>query len=203
MTLMLATDPPRLAERHPCAVETTCQPPSSWVKDPWPAVIRSIWTRGVSLSLARRFEKGSGLAVEVPAGDGTSSTMLARVTQVQAHTDGFLLDVSFISELSEEEVGHVLDLSERGPAVFGAAVVTGVLFQTRLPDRTVLRWLVRRLELPGGWPLPEGKEMSFALAGVAPLSLTVTRCRSMGSYRVLDVKIPGGVSDEALAVLTG
>jgi hypothetical protein len=202
MASMLAQKSPRQAEQRSCSVATTCQPPSSWVKDPWPAVIRAIWPRGLSLSLARRFEKGCGLAVEVPANDGSSSTMLARVTHVQPHEDGYLLDVSFISELSEEEVEHVLSLSERGPGHVRMEVVAGVLFQARLADRSILRWLVRKLQVSDGWPLPEGKEMALSLPGAAPVTLTIKLCRTFGSYRVIDVQLPDDLPAEALALLT-
>jgi len=198
MMLKLAPEPPVLADRHLCAVATTCQPPSSWVKDPWPAVIRSVWPRGMSLSLGRRFEKGSGLAVQLPGDAGSSSTVLGRVSRVVTHEDGYLLDVSFISELSDEEVGHVLNRTAEAPAE-----VEGVLFQTRLPDRSVLRWLVRRLDLPGGWPLPEGKTMTLALPGVAPVAIRVKVCRTFGSYRVIDVKLPDDVPAAAMALLMG
>src|SRR5262245_36793766 len=96
----------RAAARFLCALPTTCQPPSGWgSKDPWPATIRDISTGGVSLALERRFERGSGLAIELPSEDGTMSTVLARVTNVRPHPDGgWILGCSFISELSDEEV---------------------------------------------------------------------------------------------------
>ena len=74
MSVMLASDTAprgdsRGASRHACEVRTTCQPPSAWAKDPWPAVIRNIGPAGLSLTLGRRFERGSGLAIEIPGED--------------------------------------------------------------------------------------------------------------------------------------
>src|SRR5947207_10453114 len=87
----------RLAERHVCVVQTTCQPPSAWCKDPWPATIRDISTGGVKLSLNRRFERGSGLAMELPTEDGGTTTVLARVAHVRADpAGGWLLGCTFI-----------------------------------------------------------------------------------------------------------
>src|SRR5438128_2700927 len=69
----------RDTQRYPCEVQTTCQPPSGWRKDPWPAVIRNVSTGGISLRLSRRFECGTGLAIDLPTEDGSTSTVLARV----------------------------------------------------------------------------------------------------------------------------
>src|SRR5262249_2945047 len=137
--------------RHPCELPTTCQPPSGWGnKDPWPATIRDISTAGLSLALNRRFERGSGLAIELPGGDGTYSTVLARVTSIWPHPEsGWVLGCTFVSELSDEEVRSVLEHNSLrqagGEAATGA--VTGVLFQARLkrfPDEAgeVIRWFI-------------------------------------------------------------
>src|SRR5438132_1629962 len=78
----------REASRHRCDVHTTCQPPSAWCKDPWPATIRDISTGGLSLNLSRRFERGSGLAIELPTEEGGTTTVLARVVHVSADPEG-------------------------------------------------------------------------------------------------------------------
>src|SRR5205807_622730 len=139
-----------------------------YCKDPWPATIRGISTGGLSLTLGRRFEHGSGLAIEIPTEDGATSIVLARVVRVSTHPDGgWLLGCSFISELSEEEVRHVLNLHPLNsatltdgdaPAAPGSALISGVLFQARLRHGEVLRWFVKRLQASRSWPLPRGKD---------------------------------------------
>jgi hypothetical protein len=197
-------------------VQTTCQPPSAWCKDPWPATIRDISTGGLSLALNRRFERGSGLAIELPAEDGTSSTVLARVANVQPGPDGYwVLGCRFISELSDEEVRSILDMGSvmdgsvdaprPRPRPSKVPTVQGVLFQTRFAGE-VLRWFVKRLDLSARWPLPEGKPASFQFAGpssaIPPIQLTIKRCRRIGSYWIIDCKFRDTPSDEALRTLT-
>lgn len=202
------------ARRHPCEVQTTCQPPSSWSKDPWPAVIRGISTGGVSLRLARRFERGSGLAIELPTEDGGTTTVLARISQVEAGEGGWLLGCTFISELSDDEVGLVLKLDpfhqpslevldvphgSRSPSV------SGVLFQTRAAGE-VLRWFVKRLDLSGPWPPSEGRAVSFRLAGPdggpVVVGLVIKKCRLAGSYWIIDCTFRDDPGDAALHRLT-
>jgi hypothetical protein len=201
MTVKLAHQPPpeACAHRHACEVETTCQPPSAWAKDPWPATILAIWPGGLSLALGRRFEKGAGLAVELPADDGTTSTVLARITQARPHDGGWLLDVAFISELGEDEVRQVLHQSDTRR--LAPPSVSGVLFQARRPDGSLLRWFVRRLDLAGQWPLPAGKTLVFRMPKLPPVTLAIRRCRSCASCWVIDCAVPDGLPAEVLDAL--
>jgi hypothetical protein len=198
----------RSAERHPCALETTCQPPSSWGKDPWPAIIRDISTGGLCLSMHRRFERGSGLAIQLPANDGTTSTVLARVVFVRPHPDGgWLMGCSFISELSHEEVQTVLNLDqlqqatpaadeedEAVPVLPPEAVgVSGVLFQARLnPGKQVVRWYIKQLDLTGTWPLEQGKvvvlQMGTLESNIPSVHLSVRSCREFDSVWVINCR---------------
>ncbi len=196
------------ADRHACEVQTTCQPPSGWVKDPWPAVIRDIGTSGMNLMLNRRFERGSGLAIELPAQDGTSSTVLARIVHVATHTGGWLLSCTFIGELSDEEVQHVLELDSTRLAGQGEtevrAAIHNVLFQIPVRPGEFLRWFVKRLDLAGEWPLPVGKIMSFRIGGlptVAPIEMKVRQCERFGSHWVVTCKLLAIPSDEVLQTL--
>ncbi len=205
------------AGRRPCAVPTTCQPPSSWCKDPWPATIRDISTAGLSLTLGRRFEPGSGLAIELPNEDGSSHTILAKVGQVHPHPEGgWLLGCDFISELSEEEVQTVLNLNPVSHATVAlgedtveetAPAVTGVLFQARYRLGEVLRWYVKRLDVSGGWPLGRGKLISVRVAGVPagtpPLELSVRDCRRFGSYWIIDGRLLAAPPEAVLRALSG
>lgn len=200
----------RESQRYPCEVQTTCQPPSGWRKDPWPATIRNVSTAGISLRLGRRFERGTGLAIELPTENGGTTTVLARVCHLEAGEGGWLLACTFISELSDDEVRAVLNLDPLHPTSFespdvsrGAASpsVSGVLFQTRVGGE-VLRWYVKRLDLSGSWPLPEGKGVSFRLAGLA-VDLLIKKCRRIGSYWIVDCKFrndPPGAVVQALTM---
>jgi hypothetical protein len=196
------------ADRHACEVQTTCQPPSGWVKDPWPAIIRDIGTSGMSLMLNRRFERGSGLAIELPSEDGTSSTVLARIVQVSTHPGGWLLSCMFIGELSDEEVQQVLDLDLSRMAghteTNAPAAIHNVLFQAPVRPGDYLRWFVKRLNLAGEWPLPVDKIMSFHLGGLpdaAPLEMKVRQCERFGAYWVVTCKLMAIPSDEVLQAL--
>jgi hypothetical protein len=214
MSGQLAADavgpPTRCADdRHACEVQTTCQPPSAWVKDPWPAIIRAIGNSGLSLTLNRRFERGSGLAIELPAETG-SNTVLARVVQVAAHPVGWLLACTFIGELSDEEVQLVLNLdsirhAEQAEISFPSAV-QNVLFQSPVRPGDYLRWFVKRLELNGEWPLPDGKVVSFrvgSLSEAPPVEMKVRNCQRFGSYWVVECKLLVIPPDEVLQALIG
>jgi hypothetical protein len=207
----------REVQRHPCEVQTTCQPPSAWCKDPWPATIRDISTGGLSLSLNRRFEPGSGLAIELPTDDGTTNTVLARVAHAKAEAEGgWLLGCTFISELSDEEVRAVLNLDPVKQArldysgsardLLRSPSVSGVLFQARFDRREILRWFVKRLDLSGVWPLPEGKLVVFRVGGLPastpPVEMTIKKCRLIGSYWIVDCKFRTTPSDAVLVALT-
>ena len=191
---------PPLEDGFSCAVPTTCQPPSAWGKDPWPATIRDITTTTLRMTLHRRFERGTGMAIELPGDDGTSSTVFARVTDVRAFSDGvWLLGCTFISELgSEAEIDIVGDPTP--------TTVNGVLFQARTEAGELLRWYVKRLELSGTWPLPQGKVIAMRVGGLPrempPVELSVRRCKQYGSYWIIDCHFVSTPADAVLAALT-
>ncbi len=205
----------REKERFTCEVPTTCQPPSAYTKDPWAATIRDIGTTGLRLTLNRRFERGSGLAIELPTEDGSTTTVLARVVEVQSYSEGgWLLGCNFISELSDEEVQLVLQLDPvkqasladpEAPVEVPPAFVNNVLFQARIRRGEVLRWYVKRLDLAGVWPLPAGKIVSLRVGGLPPdappLELSVRDCRKFGSYWIVDSKLETEPSEEMIYLL--
>ena len=81
----------RIYERYSCELPTSCQPPSAWVRKDakWEAIIRDISCGGIRLQVRRRFEPGSGLAIELPgSGDQPPYIVLARVVHVTAQGDG-------------------------------------------------------------------------------------------------------------------
>lgn len=202
--------------RHNCEVPTTCQPPSAYTKDPWPATIRDISNAGLSLTLNRRFERGSGLAIELPTEDGNTATVLARVTHLRAFAaeGGWLLGCEFISELSDEEVQFVVNLDpvkhaalpeNGGGNDFAPGSVSDVLFQAKVRRGWVLRWFVKRLDLAGGWPLVNGQVVSMRVGGLpadtAPLEMSVRDCRRFGSYWIIEGKLLAEPSDDVMHAL--
>jgi PilZ domain len=102
----------RVYERKECELPSTCRPAS--VTDAaevrWSATIRDISQGGVRLMVGRRFEKGTGLAVEL-AGDfeRDSTIVFAKVVHLRRHESGaWLLGCKFLSALSEDEVQRLL-----------------------------------------------------------------------------------------------
>jgi PilZ domain len=198
------------ARHYPCEVQTTCQPPSGWRKDPWPAVIRDISTGGLCLRLGRRFERGAGLAIDLPTEQGGTTTVLARVHHVEAGEGGWLLACTFISELSGDEVRAVLGIDPArldGPDVPrppGAPSIHGVLFHARAAGE-VVRWYVKRLDLTGSWPLPEGRVVSFRLLGRAgaglAADLVIKKCRLIGAHWIVDCSFRDDPTREVVRAL--
>jgi hypothetical protein len=198
-----------------CEVPTTCQPPTTWGKEPWPATIRGIGTAGLSLTLGRRFERGSGLAIELPAEAGSTSTVLVRVKQVKAHEAGsWLLACDFISELSDEEVQYILHFDPRqqsplspGEGASGSsakgATIRDVLFHAKVRPGEYLRWYVNRLDHCGEWPLPRGRSVALRVGvpGAELLKLKVKNCQLYGSYWIVVCKLEAIPSDEVLRAI--
>jgi hypothetical protein len=102
----------RVHERRPCDLPSTCQPTSAWGRKDarWRATIHDISVTGVSLLVARRFETGAGLAVELPATEGKDAyIVLAKVNRATQVAGGsWLLGCTFISELSDDEMERLL-----------------------------------------------------------------------------------------------
>jgi hypothetical protein len=102
----------RVYERRACALPTTCQPAS--VSDAnemrWNATICDISQGGARLLLERRFEKGTGLAVELPGDlERESAIVFVKVVHLKRQEDGaWLLGCKFVSELGEDELQRLL-----------------------------------------------------------------------------------------------
>ena len=82
---------PAPAARYPCDLPACCRPVAAWLARDrnCPATIRDLSTQDLSLVLARRFEAGAGLAVEVPASDTRDEeTLLVKVVQVDPRPSG-------------------------------------------------------------------------------------------------------------------
>src|SRR5437867_1452762 len=81
----------RVYERKSCALPATCQPASvSEMKEMrWSATIVDISQGGLRIILKRRFEKGTGLAIELPGTDTQkSSVVFVKVMHLKPHEDG-------------------------------------------------------------------------------------------------------------------
>jgi hypothetical protein len=109
----------RPAARYPCELQASCQPLAAWLdkESVWPGLISDLSTCSLALVLGRRFEPGSGLAVELPAtADRCEETLLVKVTKVQSLPDGrWLLSCALVSELSEDTVLTLVSQGEDGP----------------------------------------------------------------------------------------
>lgn len=102
----------RIHERQPCTLPTTCQPASVSESHEmrWNATISDISQGGACLLVPRRFEKGTGLAVELP-GDLERESAVVFVKVVHLHREdngGWTLGCRFVSELSDDELQRLL-----------------------------------------------------------------------------------------------
>ena len=124
----------RVSERISCDVPASCQPPSDWKRggQKWLARVRDVSSGGLCLVLSRRFERGAGLAIELPGADPDSpSTLLARVMNVRAEGGGaWALGCAFVSPLSDEELQALTQTAapDAAPDV-KAAALTDVHFR--------------------------------------------------------------------------
>jgi hypothetical protein len=176
----------RLCVRHVADVETVCQPVASWTTEQlkWQARIRDVSCTGIALVLSRRFERGTGLAIEVPGSEPDSShTIFARIARVIEEPDGsWLVGCAFVSELSDEELRALIravpaqedvlpgaSVPVAAPAVdtpppvrstgvdgAGTTTVEYVRLRCLLDGGRTVRRRVRRLHLTGPWPLRPG-----------------------------------------------
>src|SRR5690348_14403940 len=76
---------------YPCELQASCQPLAGWLdrESVWPGTISDLSTNGLGLVLGRRFEPGSGLAVELPASAVRGEeTFLVKVAKVQSLPGG-------------------------------------------------------------------------------------------------------------------
>ena len=101
----------RVYERQICEIPTTCHPASLEGNEVrWQGTICDISQGGVRITLVRRFEKGTGLALELP-GDGQRepTVVFVRVVHIRQLDDGrWALGCKFVSDLSDEEVKRLV-----------------------------------------------------------------------------------------------
>ena len=91
---------------------TTCQPATISDSDEmrWNATICDISQGGARLRVPRRFEKGTGLAVELPGDlERESAIVFVKVVHLRREDDGgWTLGCKFVSELGEDELQRLL-----------------------------------------------------------------------------------------------
>ena len=76
----------------------------------WPLVVRDVSTGGIGVLLARRFEPGTDLQIDLPLNSGSASKMIsARVVRVQSERAGhWIHGCAFASPLNGEQVRALL-----------------------------------------------------------------------------------------------
>src|SRR5262245_47309723 len=106
-------------ERFPCGLTTTCQPVAArgGSEFAWPAQIRDLSQGGLGIILNRRFEPGTGLAIDIPETDAyPGDTLLCRIVHATRWDGQWLLGCALVSPLSEEELQRLLTLGQSKPA---------------------------------------------------------------------------------------
>jgi hypothetical protein len=182
----------RIYERQSCSLPTTCQPASALeMKEMrWAATISDISVGGLRIVLQRRFEKGTGLAIELPGTEQRESNVVfVKVIHVGAQANGtWALGCRFVSELSEDEMNSLLtatnhtlasskkqdnqdkvdeDGPEEAPLIEPAAVGPEVRFLSDVQlfvetgAGAQTECLIKRLNVTKCWPLTPGKILSL------------------------------------------
>jgi hypothetical protein len=197
----------RVYERHSCGIETACQPIAARGASDltWPAEIHDVSVAGLGLVLRRRFERGAGLAIEIPeTPDVPADTLLSKVVHVTALPDGrWLLGCAFVSHLGEDEVRRLIDMGQGQPAgpdasgrdnesteldvEIGSKLIQDVTWTGSVDGRAVHR-LVRRVHLTGAWPLAGGTILKvwFGKHAQVKARLRVDNCRRQDGRWLID-----------------
>src|SRR5947209_4745123 len=101
----------RVYERYPSEGATSCQPiaPPGADDMKWSAIIRDVSVGGIGLLINRRFERGVGLAIELPEASADSYyTAFARVIHIRPQNGGWFHGCAFVGQLSEEGLAAVV-----------------------------------------------------------------------------------------------
>lgn len=159
----------RVWERFPCGLETTCQPIAARGNEEpfWTAQIRDLSVGGVGVVLNRRFERGAGLAIEIPETTSCpATTLMGRVVHTTSMPGGqWLHGCEFVSLLSDDELQRLLDLgraqskpvaNELSPHVVPDVILEGL-------EGDYPRRLIRRFHLHGTWPPKPGTILKVRL----------------------------------------
>jgi PilZ domain len=107
----------RVHPRHESDFQTSLQPIAARGSNDvtWPARIRDVSAGGIGLILQRRFERGAGLAIELPdRATGGTYSVFAKVVHVASVPDGsWRLGCLFVNELDDEALQALLDIGRR------------------------------------------------------------------------------------------
>jgi serine/threonine protein kinase len=81
------------------------------VHENWPLVVRDVSVGGIGILLARRFERGAEILIELPLGpNGSAYALPARVVRVKRETHGhWTLGCEFLKPLTDRELKWLLD----------------------------------------------------------------------------------------------
>jgi hypothetical protein len=101
----------RASVRYPCdpdsfSPDNSCRPITTSQKDSWLATVRNLSTGGIGLVVARRFELGTLLQVDLEDANHTArSSFLVRVVHIAAgEGKAWLLGCAFTSKLTESDL---------------------------------------------------------------------------------------------------
>ncbi len=200
----------RVWERFPCILVTSCQPLAARGDGDvsWSARVHDISAGGLSLVLARRFERGTGLAIEIPeTADRPADTLLVKVVHATRLPDNqWLLGCAFVSQLSDEEVQtlsrlgtqpHHVDKVFSQEQAKTTQVIADVTLVGAVPGQGQIARRARRFFLTGCWPLAGGTLLKIGRHRdqSSHARLKVHRCFQQGSrwivhYTLLDTPAP-------------
>lgn len=204
--------------RFPCGLMTTCQPVAARGGNEfsWPAQIRDLCQGGMGIILNRRFEPGTGLAIEIPETDTyPGDTLLCRVVHATRWGSKWLLGCSLISPLSEEELERLLGMGRMQPAgsttdfykqdeqmqeastllmgpLSSRLVIADVQWEGPGDDGRHVKRLYRNLNLTGSWPLAPGTFLEV-WTGLNPdlrTNVVVDRCFQRGARWIVRYYVP-------------
>ena len=203
--LTLRSSECRVSERFPSEKSTQLQPVAARAdSDPvWPARVRDISKKGIGLLLPRRFERGTGLAIELPDGnDGNMRTVFAKVINVRPHSGQWILGCAFVSELTDESLGLVL--TPPLPETPAETMVPEVRLWTRFGGVTLSR-MVRHLYVKGAWPMPAGTIVQARVGSGTnlgtPVAMRVNVCEWEADGWSLHCSLIGHPPEELLRML--
>lgn len=168
----------------------------------WSATIVDISQGGMRIVLPRRFEKGTGLAIELPGDEKRESTVVfVKVVHLKAEGGGWALGCKFVSELGDDEMqrlltskNYVLSSSKEEKQQDEAEEPESddEPVTEALPDRVEfisnvflclstpgddIHCVIRRLNVTRSWPLTPGKILNLRGKEKDPWSLRVQVAR--------------------------
>lgn len=148
----------RVYPRHSCQVTTLCQPTGS-NETRWPALMSNVSQGGVAVVLGRRFERKTCLALELPGKDADDAyTVFVRVVHLRSNGDGsWTLGCQFVSDLSEEELGRLVEQPAPAPVSEPPSVINDLRVEVEDGEAVIARCRIKRYHVGSSWPLEAGQ----------------------------------------------